>query len=330
MSSFANQPSRDIYEHLRGLFRTLRSFRVLKLLARRGWPRFVLSLLFGIAAIRRVNSMVSVAALNNFTRDEYDWRRELVVVTGGSGGLGDRLIRKLAKNCVKVVSLDIVPPNDPLPSNAYFYQTEITSSNSIKEVADRIRQDHGEPTVLVNNAAVMKLASILDETEEQIRQVFDVNIVASFLLIKEFLPSMIRNNHGHVVNIASMASFVTSVNNVDYACSKAGTLVLHEGLMQELRHRYKAPKVRTSIIHPTYIRTALIKKIHGSGPFKSKLLEPEPVVDAIFKQIMSGRSGYVYLPEAYRNATGARGWPYWAQEALRNQQKEVLLSSLDS
>ncbi|GJC85984.1 dehydrogenase RED3 [Colletotrichum liriopes] len=168
----------------------------------------------------------------------------------------------------------------------------------------------------------MKLASILDETEEQIRQVFDVNIVASFLLIKEFLPSMIRNNHGHVVNIASMASFVTGVNNVDYACSKAGTLVLHEGLMQELRHRYKAPKVRT--------RTALIEKIHGSGPFKSKLLEPEPVVDAIFKQIMAGRSGHVYLPEGYRNVAGARGWPYWAQEALRNQQNEVLLSSLDS
>ncbi|GKT80576.1 short-chain dehydrogenase/reductase [Colletotrichum tofieldiae] len=201
--------------------------------------------MLGIAAIRRVNNLLSLATLNNFARDKYDWRRELVVVTGGSGGLGDRLVRKLAKNCVKVISLDIVPPKDPLPSNAYYYESEITSSKSIKEVADRIRQDHGEPTVLVNNAAVMKLASILDETEEQIRQVFDVNIVSSFLLIKEFLPSMIRNNHGHVVNIASMASFVTGVNNVDYACSKAGTLVLHEGLMQELRHRYKAPKVRT-------------------------------------------------------------------------------------
>lgn len=91
----------------------------------------------------------------------------------------------------------------------------------------------------------MKIASILDETEEQIRHVFDVNIIASFLMIKEFLPAMIQNNHGHIITISSMASFVTGVHNVDYACSKIGTLALHEGLAQELRHRYKAPKVRT-------------------------------------------------------------------------------------
>lgn len=266
MSSPSSMLSRSVSGRHEELFQALRSFRALEALARRGWPRFILSLLLGMAAIRRASSLLSLAALNNFTRDKYDWRRELVVVTGGSGGLGDGLVRKLAKNCVKVISLDIVPPRDPLresgptfpcllphdpslttkaASNAYFYKTDIASSTSVKEAADQIRRDHGEPTVLVNNAAVMPIASILDETEEQIRRVFDVNIVASFLLIKEFIPSMVRNNHGHVVNIASMASFVTGANNVDYACSKAGTLALHEGLTQELRHRYKAPKVRT-------------------------------------------------------------------------------------
>jgi nucleoside-diphosphate-sugar epimerase len=56
--------------------------------------------------------------MNNFTRDHYDWRRELVVVTGGSGGLGDLLVRKLAKNSIKVISLDIVPPKKPLRKHA--------------------------------------------------------------------------------------------------------------------------------------------------------------------------------------------------------------------
>ncbi|RYC80259.1 hypothetical protein BFJ63_vAg16855 [Fusarium oxysporum f. sp. narcissi] len=155
------------------------------------------------------------------------------------------LVRKLAKNCIKVISLDVVPPKNSLPANAYFYEADITTTKSIREVAERIRRDHGDPTVLVNNAGVAKGAPILDETEEQIRQVFDVNLIASFLLIQEFLPSMIQNNHGHVVSVASMASFVTGANNVDYACSKVGALAMHEGLAQELRHRYKAPKVRT-------------------------------------------------------------------------------------
>lgn len=91
----------------------------------------------------------------------------------------------------------------------------------------------------------MHLTTILDASEEQIRQIFDVNIIAHFLLVREFLPAMIERDHGHVVTIASMASFVTGVRNVDYSCTKAGTLAFHEGLAQELRHVHKARKIRT-------------------------------------------------------------------------------------
>ncbi|KAK2017681.1 short chain dehydrogenase [Colletotrichum eremochloae] len=253
--------------------------------------------MLAIAAIRRLRSLLGLAVFNNFTRDKYDWRRELVVITGGSGDLGNRLVRKLAKNCIKVVSLDIIPPENPLPSNASFYETDITSSTSLEKAAEQIRCDHGEPTVLVNCAAVMKMASILDETEEQIHQVFDVNIISSFLLIKEFLPSMIKHNHGHYVDIAVRDVFAPGMNNVDYACAKSGTLALHEGLMKELRHRYKAPKVRASVVHLPHVKTAMVEKVKGSGSLKSKIVKPEPVVDLIFRQIMSGRSGHVHLPE---------------------------------
>ena len=86
---------------------------------------------------------------------------------------------------------------------------------------------------------------MLDESEDQIRRVFDVNIIAHFLLVKEFLPAMIKQNHGHVVTVASVASFVTGVRNVDYACTKVSVLAFHEGLAQELKHTYKARNVRT-------------------------------------------------------------------------------------
>lgn len=76
--------------------------------------RLSLSLLVGIGALQKINTLVSQAALNNFTWDRYDWQKEVVVVTGGSGGLGDLLIRKLAKHCFKVISLDVVPSKTPL------------------------------------------------------------------------------------------------------------------------------------------------------------------------------------------------------------------------
>ncbi|KAJ5207752.1 hypothetical protein N7449_002131 [Penicillium cf. viridicatum] len=312
------------------VFRKLEPFLAWILEIPKLWPnilprvKLTLSFLLGIGALRKVNNLLSQVSLNNFCRDSYDWRKEVVLVTGGSGGLGDLLVRKLAKLCIKVISLDITPPKTPLPANAYFYQTEITSSASLEKVAQKIRSEHGNPTVLVNNAGIMQLATIFEENENEIRRTFDVNLIAHFLLIKEFMPAMVKGNHGHIVTVASMASFITGAQNVDYACTKVGALAFHEGLTQELRHSYNAKKVRTSIIHPTYIRTPLIDKVHREGKFKALLLEPEAVVDAILSHVLSGNSGQIMLPGRYAMAAAVRGWPSWLQESVRNSQRNVL------
>jgi short-subunit dehydrogenase len=99
---------------------------------------------------------------------------------------------------------------------------------------------------LINNAGTGSGATILDETEQELQRTFDVNILAHFKLVKEFLPHMIERNHGHIVTIASMASFASVANNVSYSATKAGALAFHEGLAQELKARYGANKVRTT------------------------------------------------------------------------------------
>lgn len=93
--------------------------------ASRDLVKSTLSVLLGLGVLRRINKILSQASLNNYTRDLYNWRREIVVVTGGSGGLGDVLVRKLAKHNIKVISLDIMPPKKPLrvlyfPKTLYF------------------------------------------------------------------------------------------------------------------------------------------------------------------------------------------------------------------
>lgn len=57
---------------------------------------------------------------------------------------------------------------------------------------------------------------------------------------------MIERNHGHVVTVASMSSYVVPPQIVDYAATKASAVAFHEGLTNELRSRYKADKVRTT------------------------------------------------------------------------------------
>jgi short-subunit dehydrogenase len=135
---------------------------------------------------------------------------------------------------------------DRTAPNQYYYQVDITSSEEIKKFAAQLRGEHGDPTVLINNAGVGNARPIVELPEAALRRVFDVNIISHFILLREFLPSIIRANHGHIVTLASMASFETRAQNVDYAAAKAGALSLHEGLGQELKHTYKAPSVRTT------------------------------------------------------------------------------------
>lgn len=131
-------------------------------------------------------------------------------------------------------------------SNVYFFEVDVTSSSNIGTVAGKIREAHGDATILVNNAGIGKGSTILDVSEEQVRRTFDVNTISHFNIVKEFVPSMVRKNHGHIVTIASMASFTSVGFMVDYSCSKASALAFHEGLAQELKHWYGAPKVRTT------------------------------------------------------------------------------------
>ena len=166
------------------------------------------------------------------------------------------------------MEVDITPGE-----NVSFYQVDVTSSPSISAAAQEIRSSHGDPTVLINNAGIGFARRILDESEDEIRKTIDVNLLAHFLTVKEFMPSMVERNHGHVVTVASMASFVTIAQNVTYSATKAGVLALHEGLRQELDYRYNAPNVRTR-----YVNSSLNQKEKGEElmyrQYRSPYLRP--------------------------------------------------------
>ncbi|CAG8144580.1 unnamed protein product [Penicillium olsonii] len=268
---------------------------------------------------RAANQFLSRCAHQNWTVNSA-WKAdaELVLLTGGTSGIGKQVMEDLSKQGVRVIILDINEPNFTLPSNVSFYKANITNSADIAAVAKTIRENHGDPTVLINNAGVGHDGSILEEPESKIRQTFEVNTISHFLMVKEFLPAMVKANHGHVVTVASMASFVALGEMVDYCCSKVSALAFHEGLRQELRHWYNAPNVRTSVIHPLWVRTPMITMLTDQGSnFKQPIMTPQVVADAICKQILTQRSGQILLPKSQSIASVVRAMPFWLQEAVR-------------
>ncbi|KAH8704244.1 putative short-chain dehydrogenases/reductase [Talaromyces proteolyticus] len=287
-----------------------------------------LALLATFQALRTFNGYLSRGAQNNWTRvASWEPSKELVLLTGGASGIGKQIMKDLAQLKVKIIIIDVQEPDFALPSNVFFYRADITSSSVVKEVAGRIRKDHGDPTILINNAGVGFGGTILSEPEEQIRLTVEVNLLAHFWTVREFLPSMIQKDHGHIITIASLASFVTLGETVDYASSKAAALAFHEGLTQEIRHWYKSKKIRTSIIHPLWVRTPLIDTlVQARKHFKQPVMSPEKVSSAVVKQIVSRSGGQVIIPSSYNGASLLRGLPNWIQEMVRDKASMTLVT----
>jgi len=280
--------------------------------------------LFYIGLIRAISSYLSAGALDNWVKDEYDWNKEIVVVTGGSGGIGGHIVKLLAEKGTKVVVLDIIPMSFEAPSNVYYFKCDISSPAILSSVASEVRSTVGTPTILINNAGVARGRNILDATEKDIRFTFDVNTLAHYWLAKEFVPAMVKNNHGMVVTISSIAAYITVPNMTDYAASKAATLCFHEGLTSELKTRYNAPKVRTVVVNPGVTKTALFTGYLNDSKFLMPTLEVETVAEAVVKKVLTGTSGQVMVPGFAQVLLYLRTLPHWYQLNLRNKGEKIM------
>jgi short-subunit dehydrogenase len=134
---------------------------------------------------------------------------------------------------------------------------------------------------------------------------------------------MVARKKGHIISTCSMSSFVTPAGLVDYAATKAAVMALHEGLHEELKYRYDAPQVRTSVVHPTYVRTPLCDS-YANALEKSKALQltPEFVGTQVVQAILSGSSQQIVLPRVLGFTSALRALPWWFQEIVRGATKE--------
>jgi all-trans-retinol dehydrogenase (NAD+) len=200
---------------------------------------------------------------------------------------------------------------------------------------------------LINNAGILNSHTILNTPDEYLKKIFDVNVLSNWYTTKAFWPDMLRENKGHVVTVASVASFLGVAGLADYTASKAAVLSFHEGtcptsrlpsvpcwliiiaLNQELKHHYNSPNVLTTSIHPSWVRTPLL------GPVEEELkkqgaviIEPTLVADTIVDRIVSCSGGQVFLPSSVSTASMLRGLPNWMQESVRSGASKAIYNSV--
>ena len=177
----------------------------------------------------------------------------------------------------------------------------------------------------MNNAGVARGKTILDSTQKDIELTFNVNTLSHYWLAQEFLPNMIKNDHGMIITVASLAGYITPPNLVDFAASKAAAVAFHEGLGAELLTRYNAPKVRTVLVTQGHTDTSLFKGFKSEQDFLAPMLRPETVAEAILTKAFTGTSGHVILPGMGNLITSVRALPNWAQATLRAKSQDLML-----
>lgn len=283
-----------------------------------------LQIIFGLGVLRKLNAFLNRMAHNSWRLrpgQGWDWPNEIAVVTGGSSGIGKCIVERLLGLGVRVVVLDVQELPKDLQSHprVSYYYCDITSSEVVAEAADAIRRDIGHPTILINNAGIAQSTPILKTSESFLRRIFGVNLMSMWFTTQQFLPRMIQVDKGHIITVASIASFVALATAADYSATKAGALAFHQALTSELKHVYKSPNVLTTVVHPNFVRTPLVQdfvdRLESSGV---RLLTVDQIAREVVAQIQSKRGGQLIVPAGVSRIAGIGGWPAWIQELLRD------------
>ena len=159
---------------------------------------------------------------------------------------------------------------------------DVSNREQVKEVAKQAMDQIGPVDFLINNAGVYSQGEILDLTDNQISKSLIVNAESHFWTVKEFLPSMLERNTGHIVTISSIAGQAGTPGMTHYNASKFACYGFSEALRTEMKRKKSSVKVTT--ISPYYINTGMFDGVNTTSLYP--ILEMKPAVTRIMNAIL--------------------------------------------
>ncbi|PFH62674.1 hypothetical protein XA68_12545 [Ophiocordyceps unilateralis] len=272
------------------------------------------------------------------------WSDELVVVTGGSGGIGREVVRRLEGLGAAVVVLDMLPLEVPLGlcllwllwklfreltnhcfnlgDRSIFIQTDVSNRSSVYAARSAILSRLGRPpTALIANAGILRGGgdTLLTIAEADLRSTFDVNLLGVLFCVQAFIPDMISTGRGHVIVASSVAAFSPAAGVAGYAASKAALTCAVEGLQTELKHRHGNPAVKVSALFPAAVRTPMFALLDLPVPEAvMPLLEPEVVADRMVRILDEGESEMIMMPPMATTSAWIPAMPHWVRVLIQD------------
>lgn len=210
---------------------------------------------------------------------EKKFEGQVAIVTGASRGIGRGIALELAGQGAIVIGL--YAHNQEMADSAAreieekggvtrFFKCDVRDPVIVNEVASKVIEEFGRVDILVNNAGVHQHLRSWELSLEDWREVLDINLTGMFIVSKAFIPKMMEQRSGRIVNISSCVAYTGTDHEVHYAASKSGVVGLTKSLALELALH----NINVNSIAPGYIETDMV--VFDSEEQRGRVIETIP------------------------------------------------------
>ncbi len=230
------------------------------------------------------------------------------LVTGASRGMGKAIALKLSslgsKVAINYVGIEADNKSDAdsvveaiihQGGEAMPVEADVRDGDAVKAMVQEVTGRWGKIDILVNNAGITRDNLLLRMSDEAWDDVIDTNLRGAYLCTKFALRSMIRQQWGRIINIASIAGLIGNAGQTNYAASKGGLIAFTKSVAREVGSR----NITANAVAPGFIKTKMteklpeeIKKSILSMTLLQRFGEPEEVAELV-AFLASDRTSYI-------------------------------------
>ncbi|MGD9108546.1 MAG: 3-oxoacyl-ACP reductase family protein [Gammaproteobacteria bacterium] len=193
---------------------------------------------------------------------------KVVLVTGGSRGIGRAITELLAQEKAKVhfvyrnnvkaaEEVKTFAKQNNLSINAY--QADVCAKDQIADVVKKIIDTDGRIDVLVNNSGIVRDGLLMSLSDDDIKDVIDTNLIGMMQVIQEVIPHMMSQRFGKIINISSVSAEKGGQGQANYAASKGAINAMTKSLAVELAKR----NITVNAVAPGVIETDISEEVRN-------------------------------------------------------------------
>ena len=195
---------------------------------------------------------------------------KIAVVTGAGSGIGRAVAVMFAKDGARVVcanrsesdGAETLAMVEGVGGVGIYVKTDVRDKADIRNLLERTLDAYGDVTTLFNCAGVLVHASFLEQTDEDLAKVFETNFRGYYWSMHEFLPTLVKNGHASITNVASISVMKPESDAYLYGAMKAAINKMTRDMIRE----FSPQGVRLNVICPGPVQTNLTPEWVRNNP----------------------------------------------------------------